>query len=76
MNKARINKNVTTHMFRHSKKLIRFIIYLVFFYLLAIFLFTLGTKIGLQYLLASGTTILILFPLRLLILKKVVYKIK
>jgi hypothetical protein len=59
-----------------SSKLIRFIIYLVFFYLLAIFLFTLGTKIGLQYLLATGTTILILFPLRLLILKKVVYKIK
>ncbi len=60
---------------KHShKKLIRFIIYLVIFYLLAIFLFTIGTKIGLQYLLATGTTIIILFPLRLLILKKVVYK--
>ena len=58
----------------NSSKLIRFIIYLVIFYLLAIFLFTIGTKIGLQYLLATGTTIIILFPLRLLILKKVVYK--
>ena len=58
----------------NHKKLIRFIIYLVIFYLLAIFLFTIGTKIGLQYLLATGATILILFPLRLLVLKKVVYK--
>lgn len=58
----------------NRKKLIRFIIYLITFYLLAIFLFSLGTKIGLQYLFATGATILILFPLRLIILKKVVYK--
>lgn len=58
----------------NHKKVIRFIIYLVIFYLLATFLFTIGTKIGLQYLLATATTIIILFPLRLLILKKVVYK--
>jgi|SaaInlStandDraft_1057018.scaffolds.fasta_scaffold72668_3 hypothetical protein len=58
----------------NNSKLIRFVIYLVVFYFLAIFLFTIGTKIGLQYLVATGTTIIILFPLRLLILKKVVYK--
>jgi len=58
----------------NHRKLIRFIIYLATFYLLAICLFTIGTKIGLQYLLATATTIIILFPLRLLILKKVVYK--
>lgn len=60
----------------NHKKLIRFIIYLVIFYLLATFLFTVGIKIGMQYLLATGATIIILFPLRLLILKKVVYKTK
>jgi hypothetical protein len=55
-------------------KLIRFIIYLVVFYILAIILFNTGTKLGLQYLITTALTIIILFPLRLLILKKVVYK--
>lgn len=55
-------------------KLIRFIIYLVVFYILAIILFNTGTKLGLQYLISTALTIIILFPLRLLILKKVVYK--
>ncbi len=55
-------------------KLIRFIIYLVVFYILAIILFNTGTKLGLQYLITTALTIIILFPLRLLILKKVIYK--
>ena len=55
-------------------KLIRFIIYLVVFYILTIILFNTGTKLGLQYLITTALTIIILFPLRLLILKKVVYK--
>ena len=58
----------------NPNKLIRFIIYLVVFYILAIILFNTGTKLGLQYLITTALTIIILFPLRLLILKKVVYK--
>jgi len=58
----------------NTRKLIRFIIYLVVFYLLAIVLFIIWTEIGLQYLIATALTVIILFPLRLLILKKVIYK--
>ncbi len=57
-----------------SKKLIKFIIYLLTFYLLANFLFNVFLKIGFLYLISTALTIIILFPLRLLILKKVVYK--
>ena len=58
----------------NSTKLIRFLIYLVSFYLIANLLFNSLTSFGLQYLVAATLTIIILFPLRLLILKKVVYK--
>jgi len=58
----------------NSTKLIRFLIYLVSFYLIANLLFNSLTSFGLQYLVAAALTIIILFPLRLLILKKVVYK--
>tara|TARA_R110002050_G_scaffold74772_5_gene160182 strand:- start:630 stop:1022 length:393 start_codon:yes stop_codon:yes gene_type:complete len=57
-----------------TNKLIKFLIYLISFYLLANLLFNLGIEQGLQYLVSTALTIIILFPFRLLILKKVVYK--
>lgn len=60
---------------RHNNsKLIRFIIYLVVFYFVAIILYDTGINFGFHYLVSTALTIIILFPLRLLVLKKIVYK--
>ncbi len=58
----------------NSKKMIRFLIYLFFSYLIATLLFFVLTSFNLQYLIATVLTVIILFPLKLFVLKKVVYK--
>lgn len=58
----------------HTNKLIRFVGYILFFYLLANALYNLGLVLKINYLVSTVITIIILMPLRLLVSKKYVYK--
>lgn len=55
-------------------KLLKFLIYLFSFYIIANLLFNLGLKLGIHYLVSTLLSILLLFPLRLITLKKIVYR--
>jgi hypothetical protein len=65
------------YLFKKKHKpttLIRFLVYILSFYLLVNILFNILTYFDIQYLISTAITVIILFPLRLLVLKKVVYK--
>jgi len=57
-----------------SKKLTRYIVSIILFYIAANIFYNLGLKIGLHYLLSTALTILILMPLRLVFYNFYVYK--
>jgi putative flippase GtrA len=58
----------------HRRKLIRFVSSILFFYLFVNLLFNLGLMLGLDYLVATACTIVILMPIRFVVLKHFVYK--
>lgn len=61
----------TTH---HNKKVIRFIVFILSFYLIANVLYNIGLWIKLHYLVATILTVVILMPFRLWVSKNVVFK--
>jgi len=59
----------------HTKyKLIRFISFIIFFYLLANLIYNIGLYFQINYLISTGLTVIILMPLRIIISKLFVYK--
>lgn len=58
----------------NSKRLIRFVIYILIFYLLANVIFSIGLMLDFNYFLATAITIMILFPIRFIVSKIYVFK--
>lgn len=59
----------------HNKyKLIRFISFIIFFYLCANFLYNIGLHLHINYLICTGLTVIILMPLRIITSKLFVFK--
>ncbi len=59
----------------HNKyKLIRFIVFILFFYLSANLIYNAGLKLGLHYLISTTFTIIVLMPLRIIVSKMIVFK--
>lgn len=60
--------------YHQSKKLIRFVCFILFFYLLSNIIYNIGLILNINYLLSTGLTIVILMPFRLVVSKNFVYK--
>ncbi len=58
----------------HRRKLFRFIVFIVFFYICANLLYGIGLKLQIHYLLATVFTVVVLMPLRVIALKLFVYR--
>ena len=60
--------------YHHSKKLIRYISFILVFYFLANIIYNIGLRLGINYLLSTALTIVILMPFRIITSKRFVFK--
>lgn len=58
----------------HKDKLIRFIAFILFFYICANLIYNLGLMLNINYLASTALTIIILMPFRLITSKLIVFK--
>lgn len=58
----------------HIYKLVRFVSFILIFYLLANIIYNIGLKLNINYLLSTALTIIILMPFRFIASKKIVFK--